>query len=355
MHRHSHEGRPHRRDPVRHILEKALLRQRRAAIDDEVQPVKTRGGELVAIGFGEEIARQLITHEVVITQVLVEGLDHPVTIGDIVPVEVLVHAVGVGEAHQVQPVPRHVLAILRFCKEALDERFVGLGTIVCQEGADLLRSRRKTGEIERQPPDEGALVGLLRRSEPLGFEPLQNVQVDRLLAPGFVLHPGCLGHHGRDKRPELLVGSPRFDPALDDVLLRLREGPLVGLFGRHEIVRVGGRDSVPKFTFLQRSRLDGGNSILGPVGSLLSGGLVQPEIRLALPGVRPVAGKTSIREDRTHVAVERDLPGKGAGPTTNRQDRGARDPQTPTPENRSPGHLTENLAPCPAPVTETNR
>ena len=112
MDSHSHEGGAHCGDTIGHVLEKTLLGQCGAAVDDQVQAVEPRSHQLVVAGLGEEIASQLVADKVVVTKVVIEGSDHPVAVGDEVPVEILVHAIGVGKAHQVQPVARHVLAIL---------------------------------------------------------------------------------------------------------------------------------------------------------------------------------------------------------------------------------------------------
>ena len=73
---------------------------------------------------------------------------------------IVVLAVGVGEAHEVQPVLCHVLAVLRPGKQAIDEALIGVVAVVTKEVANLDTRRRQTCEVKGHPSDQRPLVGL---------------------------------------------------------------------------------------------------------------------------------------------------------------------------------------------------
>src|SRR5438094_248580 len=68
-------------------------------------------------------------------------------------------AVRFGVAHEVEPVPGPVLAMVRAGQEAIDEALVGIGTVVGQIVVDFLGCRRQSRQIEREAANERSLVG----------------------------------------------------------------------------------------------------------------------------------------------------------------------------------------------------
>ena len=172
------------------FLKKLSSGKRGAAVDDQVEAVESRRDELVAARLGEEVTGQLVADEVVVAEVVVERADHPVAVGDIVPVEVLVHAVGVGEADQVEPVARHVLAVLRLRRA----------------GGRRAPRRPPGSRPPKTPASPPASAGSPVRSKvtrrmrvrlsaasdgesPFDSSFFKHVEIDRLLAPLFVFSP----------------------------------------------------------------------------------------------------------------------------------------------------------------------
>ena len=80
----------------------------------------------------------------------VEGVDHPVAVGPHLAVVVEVQAVRVAVAGGVEPVAGHVLAVAGGGEQPVDDRFVGFGPVVGEEGVDLLERRRQAGQVERR-------------------------------------------------------------------------------------------------------------------------------------------------------------------------------------------------------------
>lgn len=123
----AHEGGADGGDAVDDVLEMTFFGEGGALIDDEVETVEAGGDQLFLCGFFVKVAGDLELGEVVVGEVFVEGLDDPVAVGGMVAEVVVVVAVGVGDADEVEPVLGHVLAVGGFCDEAVDEVLVGLG------------------------------------------------------------------------------------------------------------------------------------------------------------------------------------------------------------------------------------
>ena len=109
----------------------------------------------------QHVAGQLFLDELPIRPVLVEGADQVIAIGPGVgPRLVLVVAVRLAVVHDVHPVPRPPLAIMRRGQQPVDQLLVGQRIVVAHERVDLLRFRRKSQQIEGEPADERAPIGL---------------------------------------------------------------------------------------------------------------------------------------------------------------------------------------------------
>ena len=115
-------------------------------------------------GEGEQVAGDVLSHQGVVRQVVVERADHVIAVG---PgggnVEVEFVAVSLGKPHQVEPVPSPPHAVVRRCEQPLDDPLVSGGRVVGEKVVDFLRRRREAGQIEGDPPQERAAVGRRRR------------------------------------------------------------------------------------------------------------------------------------------------------------------------------------------------
>ena len=171
------------------------------------------------VGFGIEVAGKLVLDEVVIGQVLVEGPDHPISVRCHFAIMVMVNAVGVGEAHQVEPVLGHVFAVLWLGQQAIDQALVGVRRGVGEKGLDFLAGRRQTGKIEAQAPDQSATVCGRTRCQAFRLESAQDESIDRLLAPALVVNVGQGRFSRRDECPEIRVCRSFFDPVFNDLFL----------------------------------------------------------------------------------------------------------------------------------------
>ena len=129
---------------------------------------------------GKQVAGDVLLHELVVREVLVESADHVVAIAPgVLLVEVEFVAVGFGEAHQIEPVPGPALAIVRRDQQPVDDLFISLRGIVGKERRDLFGRGRQAGEVEGDAAQQGGLVRGRRRSDALCFQLGEEERVDR--------------------------------------------------------------------------------------------------------------------------------------------------------------------------------
>ena len=110
-HGEAHEGGANRGYAVNDVFEVALLGKGGPAVDDEVKAVEAGGDELFLCGFFVEVAGDLEFGELIVGEVFVEGLNDPVAVRGVIAEVVVVVAVGVGDADEIEPILRHMFAI----------------------------------------------------------------------------------------------------------------------------------------------------------------------------------------------------------------------------------------------------
>ena len=146
------------------------------------EPVKTGGDQAVVVHIRQLIAGDLLHHEPVVRLVLVEGPDNVVAeFPDKRFFVVTLIAVGLGEAHNVEPMAAPAFAVLRHAEQMLDESWPGVVGAVVHECLYLVISRRQTDEVEVCPADERGLVGDGVRGDSLCVELLLNQLINRCL------------------------------------------------------------------------------------------------------------------------------------------------------------------------------
>jgi len=187
------------------------------------------------------------------------------------------------------------------CQKAIDVLFVRIGRSIRHEGIDVGGHWRQAREVEGQPAGQRHLVGLGIRMHALLLEPAENEAVDRRPRPGGVLHLGLSGAIDAFERPVTAIFGPLGDPPLQDLSFGRRDR-LVDTRRRHHDVGVGARDPRDDLALRGITRYNSRRAAieLGD-GSVTH---VEPQARLPVFGIRTVAGKAPIRENRPHVAVE---------------------------------------------------
>ena len=266
--------------------------------------MESRGHDLVAGRVRQEVAGQLFDREGIESLVVVEGLDHPVAVGPHRALRVALEAVRVGVTGEVEPLHRHVLAVVGGGEETVERLGPSVGGGVVQEGLQVGIRGWQAGQVERRAAQQGGFRGFAIRLESLGGEALGEEGVDRVTA----------GRDGRDGRldrrlegPVSLVFGALLDPTFDERDLILREH-LVELGGRHVIVGVFREESLHHFALFRMSGQDGRLAGFAAFAGGVQG--VQAQLALHLVLVRPVAGVAGVGEDRPDVAVELDAFGR---------------------------------------------
>ena len=165
-----------------------------------------------------------------------------------------------------------------------------------QEALELFYGRRKPREIDAQPAEERCGFGGSSRSDAARREGPENEVVDaELRVPCWNRLEGPVG----------VVGRASVDPAPEDLDLIVCQGEL-GLRRRHAESRPGMGDARDE---LARRRIpwDDRSVPAEVLGRRFE--RIEPEVRLGVARIGPVALEAAVREDRLDVAREVDAGG----------------------------------------------
>ena len=108
-----------------------------------------------------QVARQLVADKPVIGDILVEGIDNPVSIAPGMRQRVIaVLPGGVGIPHHIQPVPTHVLAVVGRGEKRLHHTFEGLHvrSLVLHETLHGISIGGEAGQPVTHPPHERTAI-----------------------------------------------------------------------------------------------------------------------------------------------------------------------------------------------------
>ena len=267
--------------------------------------VEAGGDALIERGIGQQIAGQLLDGEAVERQIAVEGVDHPIAPAPHVARPVGLVAVGVAVARRFHPAEGHALAIARRRQQTIDHLAVGVGRSILKKRVDLRGRGRKAGQVQAHAAQQRRLVGLGGGVKSLAFEPGENEAVDGIAHPLLVANRGIWRPPGRDERPEGLPAGPLRDPAANPFDFGGLQRGASGIGRRHADRGVRGSHAPDEFAPLRIARHDG-EAALGEFDPGAGFG-VEAQFGLPLGGIRTVAGKALIGENRADIAIEFDL------------------------------------------------
>ena len=187
----------------------ALADREKARRRDEVgvlaQLAFAIGARGVVVLLRDDVAGDLLPHELVKGLVAPEGVDDPVAILACLADGVVGAVAGrVGVARNVEPVTSPALTVRARFEKTIDERRERVRGIVGEVGADLFRRRRQPGEVEGDATDQCSLVGELHRGEALAGIRRRDEGVDRMCA--LATSAWRVGPNDRAERPELTSG-----------------------------------------------------------------------------------------------------------------------------------------------------
>ena len=136
--------------------------------------------EQVGLGVGQGVSGELLDEEPGIGGVAIEGTDHVVAIGPSVgPWLIHLVAMALAKPDHVEPVATPALAIRGGSEQAVDQRLIGVGRGVLEEGVDLVGSRRQTGEVKRRATDQRNGRGVGGEVEAVAFKFFEKEPIDR--------------------------------------------------------------------------------------------------------------------------------------------------------------------------------
>ena len=127
LEREPHEGGGRGLRAVGHVFHAILLVDHAPFGREHVVAAEAGGDPLGLRRLGQEVARELLDHELVERHIAGEGIDHPVTPRPLRSLLVVVVAVGVGVAGDVEPVHRHLLSMPRRGEQPIDHPLAGVG------------------------------------------------------------------------------------------------------------------------------------------------------------------------------------------------------------------------------------
>ena len=136
---------------VEHRLHAELLRVGAAFFVDHRVAEKTGGNNLILRCVRKLVARELLGDELIVRQVAVECVHHPVAIERHVARLVFLEAVRVRITRRIEPLAAPLLAVMRRRKQPLHLLLVGVRRFVGEKRIHFLRRRRQADEIEREP------------------------------------------------------------------------------------------------------------------------------------------------------------------------------------------------------------
>ena len=298
--------------------------QRPAHLFTEKPETRAEDGFIRAVGrearLGQKVTGHVLGDELIVRHVRVEGAD------DIVAVLVGVRnkrielvSARLGETHQVEPVPRPALAVLRRSEQAIHHLRESLRRRVVQKRPDLRRLRRQSNQIKIRAPQQRGLFRRRRGLEVLLLQFREQKAVDVHRRPARVLHRRRF-HGGRHRLP-----GPMCTPAFFEIerLLRggdfrrgfLRPGRTVlhprreirnllrrqPPFGRHLHILVGVMNRLDEQTFLGVARNESGPGVT-TLEHPFAG--VQEQTALDFLAGRAVTFVTALDEHRPHARLE---------------------------------------------------
>ena len=290
-----------RLDAVDHRLHPPLLGDDAPLAVDPVIAIEPRGNDLVTTGIVQHVTGELLHRELVERHVAVEGADQPVSPWPVGAAGIGLVAMAIGIPRRVEPLDRHPFAEMRAGQHAIDIFFIRIEGLVRHKRVDVGGHRWQAGEIERDPSRECHAVGLGIRRQAFVIEPGQNEPVDRHLRPRSILHR----RHGRPlhpfKRPMSAILRPLRDPPTENLSLG-RSHRLVDVRRRHDHVGIGARDAGEDLAGLRLAGHDRRAAALECRDGDTA--VVEPQPRLPVFGIGPMAGEAAVGEDRPHITVE---------------------------------------------------
>ena len=152
------KGRAGRADAVDHCFDAILLEIGAPFLIDHRVAMEAGGDELVLRRLWQQISGNLLDHELVEGEIVVECVDDPVTVGPDRARSIDRVAVGVRIAGDVEPVPAPAFSVVRRFEQSLYKSPVGTRLGVRHEAPGFFRCRQQAGKVQACPANQGAPI-----------------------------------------------------------------------------------------------------------------------------------------------------------------------------------------------------
>ena len=169
----------------------------------------TRCDPALKTRIGQQVSGDLLLDESIEWLVLVEGLNHVITVTPSVPVgDVFIQTVRIRVASHIKPMPSISNPILRRTEQAIDLTVDRLGCSVLFKRPIFGRFRWQPDQIQTQTTEQFPIRCRRGRTKSLGLQSLQDKRVDRISAPIGLSR--CRNRY-RPQRPHRPKGLPLLD------------------------------------------------------------------------------------------------------------------------------------------------
>ena len=113
-----------------------------------IKPIKTGGNQLPTRRPRQQISGHLVSHKLIIRKIVIEGLDHPVTIRRVRTEIVAVNSHRIGITHYIKPIHGHPFAKVRRLEQVVHIICIGSWGTVGNKGFDILCRGWQADQIE---------------------------------------------------------------------------------------------------------------------------------------------------------------------------------------------------------------
>ena len=253
-----------------------------------------------SVALGQQVAGELLDGELVERHVGVERLDHPVAVRPDRPRAVLLVAVGVGVAGQVEPAPGPALAVVRRGEQPVDQLLVGVRRRVVDERVDL----RRASAAGRSGRGRRRRTSVYRSACGDGFRPSASSRARTKWSIGFFGQSRLLDRRQRGllrrrRTPSGPCTRPPRRPTARRIAFCGGRERLLGRRRRHHLGLVVRRRCGGPARSRRACRARWRARPTWPCTAL--GRAVEPQLRLAGLVVRAVALEAVLRQDRPDV------------------------------------------------------
>ena len=250
------------------------------------------GHQLPLAGLGQQVPGQLLGRELIERQVAIEGVDDVVPVGVHLAEIIIVIAIRIRVARQIEPVLGHPFSECRSGQQPVHHALVCRRGGVGEEGVHLRRRRWQPGEIVTHAPQQSDRTGLRSRCPAALLQGGQNEVVHLVARPARLLHHRQQRLTGRRPGPARCPCRPFRHPTPQQVNLR-RSQWFAALRRRHHFQCIRRGDAPDQHALRELAGHDHLATVLGCAQNPFP--RVEPQTTLALRPVRPMTRETVIR------------------------------------------------------------